>query len=106
MSATVERSRPAWRRRTSRLAVALLVGIAGPAAAQDSVVVIRPNAPDIDTVVAGPPLAAVRQAIERYNDSATMRIPGSFTLPAGARLDGRIAVFRGNLRVHGRGRHL
>lgn len=95
--------RDAMRGRVRRLALlaAALAGLPAAAAGQDTLVVIRPVAPPADTAAAEPPAAAVQRAIEVYNDSATTRITGSFTLPAGARLQGRVAVYRGSLRVYG-----
>ena len=70
--------------------------------AQDSVVVIRPDQTD-DTLSQGKlPVEIIRRIISIYNDSTTTRIAGSFTLPAGAHLEGRVAVYRGTLRVYGR----
>jgi hypothetical protein len=83
------------------LAAALLALAAGTAGAQDTLVVIRPL-PPADTTPREPPAEAVQRAMAVYNDSATTRITGSFTLPAGSRITGRVAVYRGNLRVYGR----
>jgi hypothetical protein len=86
------------------VALALLAG-GGAAAtgveAQDTLVVIRPVAPDT-AEQRGPPLEAVRRALQAYNDSAMTRVVGSFVLPASAQLTGGVAVFRGNFRVFGR----
>lgn len=91
--------------RAATRAVVFLAALAGlgPACltAQDTLVVIRPVVPPADTVTPEPPADAVWRALETYNDSATTRIVGSFTLPAGARFQGRVAVYRGNLRVYG-----
>ena len=70
-------------------------------AAQDTVVVIRPNAPDTTTEGTVPP-EVIRQLITGYNDSLTTRIAGSFAVPAGSAITGRVAVYRGTLRVLGR----
>jgi hypothetical protein len=87
-----------------RLLVAgLLVVFASPLRAQDSVIVIDPNAPPIDSVVrAGPPPEVVAELIAFYNDTATTRVQGDVTLPAGSRFEGRLALHRGALRVAGR----
>jgi len=86
------------------LLTALLLGAgAGPAAAmQDSVVRISPErrAPDSTAENTLSP-AIVAELIRTYNDSATTRIVGSFLLPAGARFNGPLAVFRGSLRISG-----
>jgi hypothetical protein len=73
----------------------------GSLAAQDSVVVIRPTVPD-SVPGATLPAEVLGQLIAFYNDSTTTRIAGSFTLPAPARHQGRLAVYRGTLRVLGR----
>lgn len=69
--------------------------------AQDSVVVIRPTVPAVDTIPETA-IELVRRAIALYNDSSTARMVGSFHLPAGSDHRGPIALFRGNLRVSGR----
>lgn len=91
-------------RRTLGL-LALLAGsatLARTAEAQDSVVVIQPDQTG-DTLSQGHlPVEIIRRIIAIYNDSTTTRIAGSFTLPSGAHLEGRVAVYRGTLRVYGR----
>ena len=80
---------------------AMMVLGAGRVWGQDSLVIIRPSA-EVDTTVTGVlPGEILRQVVEIYNDSATTRFGGSFTLPRGARLEGRVAVYRGTLRVNG-----
>lgn len=84
-------------------AVALMLGAARVAGAQDTAIVIRPVPVGEDTTEqVGLPAEIVRELVARYNDSTTLRFNGSFTLTAGARLEGRVAVFRGTLRVAGR----
>jgi len=80
---------------------ALAPGVSAPVRAQDSVVVIRPTAPLEDTVPETA-IELVRRAIAIYNDSGTARLVGSFFLPKGTELRGKVALFRGNLRVSGR----
>src|SRR4051812_18537461 len=85
------------------LAVGLLVTLTGPAWAQDSVIVIDPNAHPGQTVArGGPPPEVVAELIAFYNDSATTRMQGDVTLPAGSRFEGKLALYRGSLRVAGR----
>ena len=86
----------------ARLSAALVLGaVPGRLWAQDSLVIIRPSV-ESDTTVAGVlPPEILRQVVQIYNDSATIRFGGSFALPRGARLEGRVAVYRGNLRVNG-----
>jgi hypothetical protein len=85
------------------LAVGLLVTLTGPAWAQDSVIVIDPNARPGQTVArGGPPPEVVAELIAFYNDSATTRMQGDVTLPAGSRFEGKLALYGGSLRIAGR----
>ncbi|HEX6107201.1 MAG TPA: hypothetical protein VFZ26_16565, partial [Gemmatimonadales bacterium] len=71
--------------------------------AQDSVIVIDPDAPPVDTLMrGGPPPEVVAELIAFYNDSATTRTEGDMSLPAGSSFEGRLAVHRGTLRIAGR----
>jgi hypothetical protein len=82
------------------LALALLA--AAPALwAQDSVIVINPDAPVEDSAAQGLPPAVLTELIQTWNDSGTVRLPGDLLLPAGATLAGTIAAFRGTVRVAG-----
>lgn len=87
-----------------RLLIAgLMLLLAAPVWAQDSVIVIDPNAPPSDSVVrGGPPADIVTDLIALYNDSAATRMQGDVTLPAGSRFEGNLALFRGSLRIAGR----
>jgi hypothetical protein len=87
-----------------RLLVAgLMLVLAAPLRAQDSVIVIDPNAPPSDSMVrSGPPPEVVAELVAFYNDSATTRMQGDVTLPAGSRFEGKLALYRGSLRVAGR----
>jgi hypothetical protein len=69
---------------------------------QDTAIVIRPIPSEADTAQAGLPSELVRQLVAFYNDSTTLRFSGSLTVPATAQMRGRVAVFRGTLRVFGR----
>lgn len=56
-------------------ALLLLLVVPALAAAQDSVIVIDPDAPPSDTVeLVGPPTDVLAELIELYNDSTTTRI--------------------------------
>ena len=89
-------------RRVSWAGVALAVLLARPAHAQDSVVVIDPDAPFADSAaLGGLPAAVLEQLLRTWNDSATTRLNGTVILPAGSRLQGQVAVYRGVLRVGG-----
>jgi hypothetical protein len=86
-------------------ALALLLLLAVPAAlpAQDSVIVIDPDAPAIDGLErVGPPPEVVAQLIDFYNDSTTTRVQGDVAIPTGSRFIGRLALHRGTLRIAGR----
>ncbi len=80
----------------------MAVLLASRVAAQDTAIVIRPIPGASDTIQAGLPAEVVRQVVAFYNDSTTLRFSGSVTVPATAQLRGRVAVFRGTLRVFGR----
>lgn len=85
--------------RAGVLALALLLPSA--ARAQDSVIVIDPDAPGQAEAISGLPPEILAELLAAWNDSATVRLPAGFTLPAGARLAGNVAAFRGTLRVGG-----
>jgi hypothetical protein len=72
--------------------------------AQDSVIVIDPDlAPGDSSVVrAGPPADVVSELLAFYNDSATTRVQGDVSFPAGSMFAGRLAILRGSLRLAGR----
>jgi hypothetical protein len=81
----------------------LLLVLACPVWAQDSVIVIDPNAPPSDSVVrGGPPPDIVAELIAFYNDTGTTRVQGDLTIPAGSQFEGKLAVHRGSLRIAGR----
>ncbi len=85
------------------LLAGLMLVLASPVWAQDSVIVIDPNAPPTDSVIrAGPPADVVAELIALYNDSAATRMQGDVTLPAGSRFEGNLALYRGSLRIAGR----
>ena len=85
------------------LLVGLLLVLAVPLRAQDSVIVIDPNARPSQLVVrGGPPPEVVAELIAFYNDSATTRMQGDVTLPAGSEFEGKLALYRGSLRIAGR----
>jgi len=93
-----DRARRAW----AIALVALGFAIARPLHAQDSVVVIDPDAPFADSSGVGTlPAAVTQQLLRTWNDSATTRLTGTVTLARGSRLQGPVALFRGALRVGG-----
>ncbi len=69
--------------------------------AQDSVIVIDPDAPVVEAVPTGPPIEVVQELIDIYNDSATTRLAGNFILPTGSQARAHLALYRGILRVAG-----
>lgn len=90
-----------WTRRLGLLL--LLLGAVPRARAQDSVIVIDPDAPPVDTLLrAGPPPEVIAELIAFFNDTATTRAHGDMSLPAGSGFEGRLAVHRGVLRIAGR----
>jgi Omp85 superfamily domain len=81
------------------LQVVLLTSLHG----QDSVIVIDPNAPPTDSVVrSGPSVQLIEELIAFFNDSATTRMQGDVSIPAGSSFAGRLAVYRGALRIGGK----
>jgi hypothetical protein len=85
------------------LLAGLMLTLASPLRAQDSVIVIDPDAPASDSAIqAGPPPEVITELIRLYNDSGSTRMQGDVTLPAGSRFDGSLALFRGSLRIAGR----
>ena len=97
------RRSPPGRRLTSVPGVLclLLVSLAGGLSAQDSVVVISPDEAAPDSLALGLPPAILTELLDTWNDSGTVRLPGGLTVPAGAALSGRVAAFRGSMRIGG-----
>ena len=86
------------------LLLALLLGVSAPRrlGAQDSVIVIDPDAPAAPAAQRpGLQNEVLRQILGFYNDSATTRLEGAVTLPRGARITGGVGVLRGPLTVGG-----
>lgn len=69
--------------------------------AQDSVVVIDPDAVPDSAERASMPDALVRRLLAIYNDPGTTRLWGDVDLPAQSRLTGTVAVYRGSVRIAG-----
>ena len=72
--------------------------------AQDSVIVIDPDLPPGDSAVvrAGPAPDIVAEVLEFYNDSSTTHMQGDVSFPAGSNFVGKLALYRGSLRLGGR----
>jgi hypothetical protein len=84
-------------------ALLLLLALPPALAAQDSVIVIDPDAPAAGGLEqVGPPPEVVTELIEFFNDSTTTRVQGDVVFPAGSGFSGRLALHRGNLRIAGR----
>jgi hypothetical protein len=83
------------------LLAALLLLIPAAVSAQDSIIVINPDAPAGDSAAHGLDSTIVAELIAAWNDSATVRLAGGVAIPGGATLSGTIAAFRGTLRVAG-----
>jgi surface antigen Omp85-like protein len=82
----------------------LLLALPSLLRAQDSVIVIDPDLPPGDSAVvrAGPAPAIVAEVLEFYNDSSTTRMQGDVSFPAGSNFVGKLALYRGSLRLGGR----
>jgi hypothetical protein len=82
----------------------LLLALPPLARAQDSVIVIDPDQPPGDSAVVrgGPPPAVVAELLAFYNDSGTTRMDGDVSFPPGSAFTGRLALYRGSLRIAGR----
>jgi hypothetical protein len=72
--------------------------------AQDSVIVIDPDAPPGDSTVVrgGPPPEVITQLIAAFNDSGATRTQGDVSFPEGSSFSGQLAHFRGSLRLAGK----
>ncbi len=81
--------------------LALLALGAGRLAAQDSVVVINPDEAAPDSAMLGLPPLVLSELLTTWNDTSTIRLPGGLVLPAGSALSGRVAAFRGTMRIAG-----
>jgi hypothetical protein len=82
----------------------LLLALPSLARAQDSVIIIDPDQPLGDSAIvrAGPPPDVVAEVLASYNDSATTRMEGDVSFPPGSSFAGRLALYRGSLRLAGR----
>jgi hypothetical protein len=86
------------------LLVGLALALVPALRAQDSVIVIDPDAPPGDSTVVrgGPPPDVITDLIAAFNDSGATRTQGDVTFPAGSSFTGRLAHFRGSLKLAGR----
>ncbi len=82
----------------------LLLVLPAAARAQDSVIVIDPDQPPGDSAIvrAGPAPDIVAELLAFYNDSTTTRMEGDVSFPPGSAFAGRLAQYRGSLRIAGR----
>ncbi|MGE0354956.1 MAG: BamA/TamA family outer membrane protein [Gemmatimonadales bacterium] len=102
--ATARRAvRPSDRRIATLGILLFLFALPLPALAQDSVIVIDPDARLADSLEQGGPSAEfLRRLVDRFNATGTTRFWGDVDIPADAGLRGAIAVFRGSVRLAGR----
>lgn len=71
-------------------------------AAQDSVIVIDPDAPATPTAQrSGLDPTTLARVLQEFNSPATLRLEGSITIPAGMRVMGPVGIWQGPLRVGG-----
>jgi hypothetical protein len=84
---------------TLLLGVAVLVGLPLRAVAQDSIVVISPDAPEDSAT--GVPGEIISELLTTWSSPTTLKLTGGLTLPPGASLRGDIASFRGQVRIAG-----
>ena len=82
--------------------LALTLTVTSALQAQDSVIVIDPDAPAV-TPTAGRTLPSdvLDEAVQRFNDSTTIRFISDIDVPVGAVLLSPVALFRGTLRIGG-----
>src|SRR5918992_4038587 len=86
------------------LLAGLVLMLVRPLWAQDSVIVIDPDARPSDSFIrGGPPPEVVAELIAFYNDSSTTRMQGDVTLPAGTRFQGKMGLYCGPIREAGAG---
>ena len=87
---------------TGHLLLALAIAPLTAASAQDSVIVIDPDAPAAPAAQRpGLQGDVLQRVLAFFNSTSTTRLEGGVTLPAGARIAGAVAVWRGPLRVGG-----
>lgn len=95
--------RPAHRSLLTAYAVlALALAPLQVATAQDSVIVIDPDAPAAPAAQrAGLQPAVLQRVLTLFNAPTTTRLDGAVTLPAGSRITGAVAVWRGPFQLAG-----
>ena len=70
--------------------------------AQDSVIVIDPDAPVADSLqTGGLPTDVLNELLATFRDTTVLRVNGPLTVPAGSTMSGRVAVYRGQVVVAG-----
>lgn len=85
-----------------RAVLVLTLTVAPALRAQDSVIVIDPDAP-VAAPTAGRtlPPEVLEEAVRRFNDTTALRFTGDIEVPSGASLRSPVALFRGTLSVGG-----
>jgi hypothetical protein len=87
---------------TATLALTLTLTIAPVLQAQDSVIVIDPDAPAVTPTASRTlPPGVLDEAVRRFNDTTTLRFISDIDVPAGAVLTSPVGLFRGTLRIDG-----
>ncbi|MEP6473521.1 MAG: BamA/TamA family outer membrane protein [Gemmatimonadota bacterium] len=79
----------------------LSIGSTARLLAQDSVIVIDPNAPADSAELGGIPADVVSELLRTFADTGVLRLNGPVDVPAGARMSGPVAVYRGEIVVAG-----
>lgn len=92
---------PRWRLLPGIAGLALLGWLPGLLAAQDSVIVIDPNAPADSAELGGVPPEVVAELLQTFADSTVLRLNGPLDVPSGSKLGGGVAVYRGAVIVAG-----
>lgn len=82
--------------------LALALSVAPVLRAQDSVIVINPDAPAVAPAAGRTlPPGVLDEVVQRFNDTTTLRFISDIEVPAGAVLLSPVALFRGTLRIAG-----
>jgi hypothetical protein len=92
---------PRWLTILGTLGLVLSAFPAARLSAQDSVIVIDPNAPADSVAQGGLPTDVLNEVVAAFADTGALRLNGPLTVPAGTRLSGSVAVYRGEVIVAG-----
>lgn len=92
---------PRWLTALGLVGCALSAYLPARLSAQDSVIVIDPNAPADSAAQGGLPAEVLSEVLAAFADTSALRLNGPVNVPAGTRLSGRVAVYRGEMVVAG-----